>query len=230
MACELDDNVLRIVKWHPSNHGLTCTYSELVASRLGQLIEAPVVRGTVVYVDNMLLPPDLMNRVNQQFHVGFTYSLGQNFSEQDYQKIQNTASLAAAAVQLAWLQVADQDGHNQFLYQMEKILPDKTTRKMNHFVIIDQAMICNSGDWTQVNLDSTNPSYTLPKHLKSRVRIDDVLRVTDQLSQIDEDAIRKCLEAAPEEWHIPREDILKLGDFLVARRNHLHDIMQANFK
>lgn len=101
---------------------------------------------------------------------------------------------------------------------------------MNHFVIIDQAMICNSGDWAQVNLDNISPSYTLPKHLKSQVTIDDVIRATDQLSQIDENAIRKCLEAVSEEWNIPQQNILKLGDFLVARRYHLHDIMQANFK
>lgn len=47
-VCDFDDMVLRVVKWHPSIHGLTSTYSELVASRLGQLIEAPVVRGMVM--------------------------------------------------------------------------------------------------------------------------------------------------------------------------------------
>ena len=54
--CDFDDMALRLVKWHPSRHGLTATYSELVASRLAQLIEAPVIRGTIVYVDLQLLP------------------------------------------------------------------------------------------------------------------------------------------------------------------------------
>ena len=49
-VCDFDDKVRRLVKWHPSIHGLTATYSELVASRLGQLINVPVIRGTIVYV------------------------------------------------------------------------------------------------------------------------------------------------------------------------------------
>ena len=69
--------------------------------------------------------------------MGFTYAPGQDFSEADYANIQNTPALCAAAVELAWLQIADQENHNQYLYQLEQVLPDKTTRKMNHFVIVD---------------------------------------------------------------------------------------------
>lgn len=136
-VCDFDDMVLRVVKWHPPPLGITSTYSELAASRLGQLIQAPVVRGTVVHVDPAQLPAELANQAAQPFHVGFTYSPGDDFRPEDYNKIENTPALPAAAVQLAWLQIADQEGHNQYLYQLEHVLPDKTTRKMSHFIIID---------------------------------------------------------------------------------------------
>jgi hypothetical protein len=106
-ACDFDDMALRLVKWQPSVHGLTATYSELAASRLGQLIAAPVIRGTIVYVDPTLLSESLAQRLPQPFHVGFTFAPGQNFRETDYTQIKNVARLPAAAVQLAWLQIAD---------------------------------------------------------------------------------------------------------------------------
>jgi hypothetical protein len=68
-VCDFDDMVLRLVKWHPSNHGFTSTYSELAASRLGQLIEAPVIRGSVVYVHTKLLPTDLVVRFTNNVQV-----------------------------------------------------------------------------------------------------------------------------------------------------------------
>jgi hypothetical protein len=128
-VCDFDDLVLRLVKWQPSNHGATATYSELAASRLGQLIEAPVLRALVVYVDMALLPGGLSGRVKQPFHVGFTYSPGQNFTAADYAHIQNRSALPAAAVHLAWLKVGDQESHNQYLFQLEQVLPDKLPEK-----------------------------------------------------------------------------------------------------
>lgn len=47
---EFDDGVTRLVKWHPSKHGAKACYNELVASRIGQLIGAPILRGCIVFV------------------------------------------------------------------------------------------------------------------------------------------------------------------------------------
>jgi hypothetical protein len=152
-TCDFDDKVLRHVKWHPSNHGLTSTYSELVASRIGLLFGAPVLRGVVVYVAMEKLPSEIKARVSQPYHLGFVYSPGKDFVEDDYKSIRNTAALPAAAVLLTWLQVGDQVGHNQYLFQLERVFPDKTTEKMNDFLLIDLAAICGVHDWSGHPLD-----------------------------------------------------------------------------
>lgn len=228
-VCDFDDMVLRLVKWHPSNHGHTATYSELVASRLAQLIEAPVVRGSVVYVSNDLLPPGLSSRVSQPFHVGFTYLSGKNFSKQDYTDIKNKASLPAAAVHLAWLQVGDQEGHNQLLYQLEQVLPDDTRRKMNHFILVDQAFICGTSDWRNAPLNEPNSPYDLPSHLKSQVSFESLEMVIEQVKAADIESVRGCFESYPETWDIGTELVDKVTDYILKRRDHLENILRANF-
>ena len=230
-VCDFDDMVLRVVKWHPSVHGLTSTYSELAASRLGQLIEAPVIRGTVTYVEPALLPPEMTSQaaqpVTQPFHVGFTYSPGEDFKEDDYAKIKNTPALPAAAVQLAWLQIADQEGHNQYLYQLEQVLPDKTTRKMNHFIIVDQAAICGAHDWSNAHLQP-EAEYNLPPHLRSKVSLDDIEPVLEDVMSLKEEDIRSCFNSHPSDWGITDDLVAKVTDFVLERRDHLSDVLERN--
>ena len=228
-VCDFDDMVLRLVKWQPSVHGLTPTYSELAASRLGQLIEAPVVRGTIVYVEPALLPEALAQRLTQPFHIGFTFSPGQNFRETDYAQIKNTASLPAAAVQLAWLQIADQERHNQFLYQLEQVLPDRTTRKMSHFILIDQAFICGIPDWSSAALDHPESSYSLPRHLRPQVSMASLDPLIGLVGSLDSDAIHRCFDTYPESWNIGADLVEKVTDYMLRRRAHLGDILRANF-
>lgn len=228
-VCDFDDMTLRVVKWHPSGHGFTATYSELVASRLGQLIEAPVVRGTVVYVEPDLLPPELTAQMVQPFHVGFTYSQGKGFRADDYAQIKNTMSLPAAAVQLAWLQIEDQEGedHNQYLYQLEQVLPDKTTRKMNHFIVVDQAAICGTHDWSDAT-PQPNAPYNLPSHLKSRVSMDAMEPVLETVMSLDEEEIRSCFGSYPAGWDIKDHHVNKVTEFVLERRDHLADVLRNN--
>lgn len=228
-VCDFDDMVLRLVKWHPSTHGLTSTYSELVASRVGLLIGAPVVRGTVVYVEPGLLPTDLASRLTQPFHVGFTYSPGHNFTAVDYPAIQNVASLPAAAVHLAWLQIGDQEGHNQYLYQLDQVLPDNTTRKMNHFIIVDQAAICGMHDWSSAALDTPSVPYNLPSHLKNQLELSRVEPLVNVVQALPEDAIRACFEDYPSTWGIGHGLVDKLLDFVLNRRTVLRNVLAANF-
>lgn len=230
-VCGFDDMVLRMVKWHPSVHGVTSTYSELAASRIGQLINAPVVKGMVVHVDPVLLPADLSNRptqpVTQPFHVGFTYAPGQDFRPEDYDKIKNTPALPAAAVHLAWLQIADQENHNQYLYQLEQVLPDKTTRKMNHFFIIDQAAICGHHDWSNAPLQP-DAAYNLPPHLKERVPMDDIGVVLEDVMSLEEEEINSCFASYPDGWGITDDLVNKVTDFVLQRRDHLSDVLESN--
>ena len=229
-VCDFDDMVLRLVKWHPSNHGLTATYSELIASRLGQLIEAPVVRGSVIYVDTALLPPEVAGRVTQPFHVGFTFSPGQNFKEADYERIKNPAALPAAVVHLAWLQVGDQEGHNQYLYQLERVLPDNTTRKMNHFILVDQAAICGCHDWSKAPMDKPQSPYNLPPHLNTKVTMSAVSPIVERVKSIPEETIRACFDGLPDDWSIGANQVQRVTEYLLSRRNHLGDILRTHLQ
>ena len=228
---DFDDMVLRVIKWHPPPLGLTSTYSELAASRLGQLIEAPVVRGAVVHVDPAQLPEELTTQaaqpITQPFHVGFTYSPGEDFRPEDYDKIENTPALPAAAIQLAWLQIADQEGHNQYLYQLEQVLPDKTTRKMNHFIVIDQAAICGHHDWSNQDLRPNTP-YSLPPHLKVRVSIEDAEPILENVMSLGEEEIRSCFGSYPDGWGIEDHLVNKVTEFVLQRRDHLRDVLNSN--
>lgn len=226
--CDFDDMVLRLVKWHPSRHGLTATYSELVASRLAQLIEAPVIRGTIVYVDLQLLPTGVGDHLTQPFHVGFTYAPGENFREADYAAIENTAALPAAAVHLAWLQMGDQARHNQYLFQPVTVLPDKSTRKMNHFILIDQAKICGTFDWSSDSLGSPDAPYDLPPHMKARVSLDAVEPIIESLKNIDDDLIQSCFQYYPSTWDIESNIVDNLAAHLINRREHLVAVLGSN--
>lgn len=225
--CDFDDEIIRLCKWHPSPHGITATYSELVASRLGQLIEAPVVRGTVVYVDPDLLPPESRGQDEQPFHVGFTRLEGQDFTDSDYDAIDNEVALPKAAVQLAWLQIEDQQGHNQYLYRTEQVLPDSTRRKKSEFVIIDQAAMCGVHDWSSQDLRA-DAAYTLPAPLVSRISMEEIMPVLEQLNEVEEDEIRSCFDSYPDGWGITDSLVNKVTAFVLERRQHLECVLRAN--
>lgn len=114
---DFDDGVTRLVKWHPSPHGAKACYNELIASRLGQLVDAPILRGSVVFVADDVIPDEHRKDggAKEGFHFGVARVPGQNFKEAHYTDIQNHSELPMAAAFLAWLNVGDQEGHNQFL-------------------------------------------------------------------------------------------------------------------
>ncbi len=224
---DFDDEIIRLVKWQPSIHGKTSTYSELVASRLGQLLDAPVIRGTVVHIDPELLPPEVADKGAQPFHVGFAYLEGGDFRDSDFDQIDNKLALPRAAVQLAWLQIADQEGHNQYLYRTERFLPDGTRRKTQRFIVIDQAAMCGSHDWSSQDLQPDS-GYMLPASLRNRVDMKSVRPILEELSSVEEEDIRACFDSRPDSWEIPDELANKATDFVLERRQHLETILKSN--
>ena len=226
---DFDDMVIRLVKWQPSAHGLTSAYSELIASRVGQLINAPIARAMVVHIHMALLPPEQRARLAQPFHVGFTYLPGSNFTAQDYARIENTAALPAAALHLAWLQVGDQEGHNQYLNQLEQVLPDNTRRKLNQFSLIDQACLFGSHDWSNAALDQPASPYRMPSHLKAQLSMERLAPVVQQVQSLADCDIRSCFESYPQQWGIDPRLITRAIEYTLKRRDHLADILRANF-
>ena len=168
------------------------------------------------------------SRLGQPYHVGFTYSPGKNFAEKDYEDIENRNALAAAAVHLSWLQVGDQAGHNQYLFQLEQHLPGGTTRKLKHFLLIDQAHVCGSADWSGASLDKPEAPYDVPAHLKKQVKFADVEPIITRAKEIQCADILACLKSYPDEWCIGEELVDKLGRFLLERRSHLEGLLKAS--
>lgn len=121
---DFDDSVVRIVKWHPSNHGHKACFNELMGSRLGVLMGAPVVRGCVVFLPSESLPKVAYPpQPAEGFHFAATYLPNETFvPEEHFPSIDNHSELAAAAVMLIWFKVGDQFGHNQLLHVRESRL------------------------------------------------------------------------------------------------------------
>jgi hypothetical protein len=146
---EFDDGVTRLVKWSPSPHGNKACFNELIASRLGQLIDAPILRGIIVYVADKIIPPDhRADGATAGFHFGVTRMLGENFvAPAHYNEIENSSELPAAAVHLAWLAVGDQQGHNQYLQRIE-VEDHGVIKKTKRFKLIDMGQMFGNFGWT----------------------------------------------------------------------------------
>jgi hypothetical protein len=108
---EFDDGVTRLVKWSPSPHGTKACFNELVASRLGQLIDAPILRGIVVYVPDEIIPAEhRVEAAKPGFHFAMTRMLGENFvAPGHYAEIANSSELPAAAVHADTVSIANDD-------------------------------------------------------------------------------------------------------------------------
>ena len=200
-----DDGVTRLIKWHPSRHGAKACYSELVASRLGQLIGAPILRGTVVYVPDERIPDEhRQDGAAAGFHFGTTRMEGDNFlPPQHYQEIENLSQLPLAAVHLAWLAVGDQQTHNQFLQRLE--IDDQGSRKSPRFMLIDMGQMFGDFKWTAGSVRN-HTAYQLPQHMVEKLTADSLAPAIKALRAVDEDAIRSCFADCPEEWDVPEAD------------------------
>jgi hypothetical protein len=167
---DFDDGVTRLVKWHPSPHGSKPCYNELIASRLGQLIDAPILRGVVVYVADEIIPPDhKAEAAKPGFHFAMTRMIGENFVPPGhYDDIANKSELPAAGLHLSWLAIGDQQGHNQYLQRLEYEehgVPKKTKR----FRLIDMGQMFGNFNWTAANLANVHTLYQLPPHLAAHL-------------------------------------------------------------
>jgi len=196
------------VKWHPSVHGAKACYNELIASRLGQLIGAPILRGAVVYVPNEIIPDDhRADGAVAGFHFAVTSMDGENFvPAQHYGDIQNASELPRAAVHLGWLAVGDQEGHNQFLQRLEirrEGYPPMTTKR---FKLVDMGQMFGNFNWDAATAGAPHTTYTLPAHLAATLTRAQLAPAMQALQAVDAGAIRDCFMECPDEWNVPAVD------------------------
>jgi hypothetical protein len=223
---DFDDGVTRLVKWSPSLHGNKACFNELVASRLGQLIDAPILRGIIVYVSDEIIPPDhRAEGATPGFHFAVTRMLGENFvAPGHYADIENSSELPAAGVQLAWLAVGDQQGHNQYLQRLEyeeRGVPKKTKR----FKLIDMGQMFGNFSWTAAHVANVHLTYQLPAHLAAILTKANLAPVVDQLSQIADDVIEECFQDCPESWGVSQEDKSAGAQCAIQAKKKIADII-----
>lgn len=222
-----DDDVTRLVKWHPSPHGAKATYNELVASRLGQLIGAPILRGMVVYVPDEIIPPDhRADGATPGFHFAVTQMEGENFvPAQHYKEIANAAELPIAGVFLSWLHVGDQDGHNQFL---QRRMTDSAggSKPTKHFKLIDMGQMYGDFAWTAASVAAVHQSYHMPDHLAAELTPEKLAPALDELLNVDDAAISQCFSDRPAEWNVSDSDATAGATRATQAKNSIREIIK----
>lgn len=221
---DFDDGVTRLVKWHPSQHGTKACYNELVASRLGQLIGSPILRGGVVYVPSDIIPADhKVFGATGGFHFGVFRMAGTNFlPASHYTDIDNASELPFAAVFLAWLAVGDQEGHNQFLQQMEVA---GTITKL--FKLVDMGFMFGTPNWSAPGVGNVHTSYRIPLHLAAQLSMAKLTPAIKALQVISDADIGECFDDYPEDWNIPRPDRDAAVARVCAARDNIEKIIRT---
>lgn len=219
---EFDDGTVRLVKWHPSSQGPKLCYNELVASRLAQLLDAPMLRGDVVFVSEEIIPDDQRAFAQAGFNYGVVKMRGENFvPEQHYKGLTNVTDLPMAVVLLQWLQIGDQKNHNQYLERV--VSEDEWNLKEigKRFRVVDAGFMYGSAKWTRSNLPDCTASHMSPKHLTDRVSDGDLSDALNVLVGLTAEDIRDCFESVPDEWGIDPSDRQAAADHAIHSRDKL---------
>lgn len=220
---QFDDQTVRLVKWHPSVHGLKACYNELIASRLAQLLGAPVLRGTAVFVSDNVIPADHRAiGAREGFHFGVVKMSGCDFvAAQHYSQISNAGELPVAAVHLAWLRIADQDGHNQWCEDAV----DANQRHVKVFKLIDMGFMFTNPNWTAATLSGLAMSYSLPAHIAGQVTKASLQPAIAKLKSLANLDIEACFEDVPDDWVVSPQDRQAAIDQTLLSRDRIEDII-----
>jgi hypothetical protein len=223
---EFDDGVTRLVKWSPSPHGNKACFNELVASRLGQLIDAPLLRGIVVYVAAEIIPADhAADGATAGFHFAVTRMLGENFvAPAHYTEIENGSELPAAAVHLAWLAVGDQQGHNQYLQRIE-IEEHGVVKKTKRFKLIDMGQMFGNFSWTAGSVANVHTTYQLPGHMIPHLSKAKLAPTIEQLTNLQDSIIEACFQECPAGWGVPDSDKTAGAQCAIKAKKTIGDII-----
>jgi len=220
--CDFDDGVTRIVKWHRRTepfHGAKSCFNELIASRLGQLIDAPVVRGTVVFVseDNVPTPQEA------GFHFGSVRMTGfdvRHLAGQDnhasvgpfLNAVANRSQFAATALFLAWLRIQDHvnfgppmTDHASCVFVEEQHYHCPEPVKLYRLIDFDGAF--GTGHWGEQGTDLPDVSspHVLPPYLRALIDPETLRQEFDKLQRVTEASINACFDDIPNNWLDLRE-------------------------
>ncbi len=204
-------------------------YNELVASRLGQLIGAPILRGGIVYVPDEIIPVDhRTDGATPGFHFGLTRMEGENFvPAHHYAEIENASELPFAAVHLAWLAVGDQQGHNQYLQRLEIRREGYPPVMTKRFKLIDMGQMFGDCAWTAGSVNPVHTAYVLPNHLAAKLTFQKLAPAIQAVSNVAVEAIRECFADCPDDWNISAEDRRAGAERAIAAAAQVEQIIRS---
>jgi hypothetical protein len=129
--------------------------------------------------------------------------------------------LPYAAVFLAWLAVGDQEGHNQYLHQLEI-----SGVRAKRFKLVDMGFMFGSPGWTNVSIAKVHNQYKIPTHLAQKLSLDKLKPAISELQAIDDESIRQCFDDCPDEWNISKEDREAGANNACAARDNIEQIIR----
>lgn len=216
---EVVDPASGLSRWRaPGDPTADCTksvYNELVCSRLGQLIGAPLFRGVVVWIPESLTRGDTCAEPGA--HVGFTYEIPPEAHPGIYP---SDPGLHAAAVLVAWLNVYDVDHRMSVVTRASEVLGRGTWRLVN----LKHAL--QMWNWTAESLTiPPHGSYDMARFFAECLSLDGIAAVVTRIKGLDRATIARCFDDVPAEWSIPGEDIRAGVDYVDSVRAGLDNLL-----
>ena len=179
-----------------------------------------------MFVPDEIIPPDhRAEGATRGFHFAVTRMLGENFvAPGHYADIENGSELPAAGVQLAWLAIGDQQGHNQYLQRIE-LEEHGVIRKTKRFKLIDMGQMFGNFNWTAASVANVHIAYQLPPHLAADLTKANLATTIDKLSKLEDGVIEECFQDCPDTWGVSQADKSAGAQCAIRAKTKIADII-----
>lgn len=216
---ECEDGQRYVVKFMSNPQGIRVLPNELIAYRLGKLLELPIVPGRVVYLTKEFINcvPELKKQhVDPGRHFGSIFlERAQKPTSKAIGKCVNLDKAAGMIVFDHWIQNDDRDIGNVIL----------TAGERPKFYMIDhESCFCSSG-WYDEDLlqhrDRVEPYWSevyerFAPYLDQSENL--FLAAVELLEALNRSAIREAMHDIPEEWGVEPEEFEQLAEYLERRK------------
>jgi hypothetical protein len=216
---ECDDGRRYVVKLMSNPYGIRALPNELIAYRLGRVLDLPLAPGNVVEIRQSVIDnfPELSKmRVQPGPHFGSLFF--ENTQKPSLRALANCVNLEQSAGMIVfdqWIKNHDRSSGNLIL----------TAGYRPRFYMIDHAScFCGSG-WSlrrlQRNSDRVEP-YWSGLYERFVPFIDGpenpLLPALERLESLDPSAIRETMRSIPAEWRVSQDEFDAMAEYLVRRK------------
>ena len=106
-----------------------------------------------MYVSANVIPRDQQGFAREGFHYGMAFMKGENYKPPlHHDTLDNRGEIPSAAVLLSWLQIGDQEGHNQYLHRVTHEPDGSPAAPKNYFRLVDMGQMFGDFNWTAAGI------------------------------------------------------------------------------